>query len=106
MAAQYTPGPWHVSGDGGGIWSRPNDPSVAVAVSNRPLAERDANARLIAAAPDLLAALDMCRAIIKFHCKPERCCAFSIESEPFSALDAHDAAVAAIARATQTPEAK
>ncbi len=49
---------------------------------------------------DLLTALNMCRAIIKFHVKPERRCSFSINEGSFSALDAHDAAVAAIARAT------
>ena len=38
-------------------------------------------------------ALNKCRVIIKFHCKPEKCCSFSFDQPPFSASDAHNAAV-------------
>jgi hypothetical protein len=54
MSAQHTPGPWRVSGkatiNAGRSWI------ASVSTSNR-----DANARLIAAAPDLLAALEKAR---------------------------------------------
>lgn len=51
----HTPGPWHVID--GGIWvDCANNKPVAL-ISCRHGVERDANAALIAAAPDLLAAL-------------------------------------------------
>lgn len=46
---------------------------------------------------DVAGALDMCRAIIKFHVKPGKSCSFSSGHSPFSALDAHNAAVMALA---------
>jgi hypothetical protein len=55
---KYTPGPWEASfGDDGAVIS-----NGCVTVANIPLdADRySANARLIAAAPDLLAALELC----------------------------------------------
>lgn len=62
MSEQFTPGPWHVSDDDGKrvmagdepiarIWIKASDPQ------ERWLETLDANARLIAAAPDLLASL-------------------------------------------------
>ncbi len=48
---------------------------------------------------ELAGALNMCRAIIKFHVKNAgMCCSFSPDSKPFSALEAHDAAIAALAK--------
>lgn len=55
---EFTPGPWVGSPDG---WSvRASDYRVANVVATSPDGERrhEANARLIAAAPDLLAALE------------------------------------------------
>jgi len=59
MKAQHTPGPWHVTGD---YVRNENDGLVGEALNlwanvKTPTDERKANARLIAAAPDLLAAL-------------------------------------------------
>jgi hypothetical protein len=61
MKAQHTPGPWHVTGD---YVRNENDGLVGEALNlwanvKTPIDERKANARLIAAAPDLLAALKM-----------------------------------------------
>ena len=58
MAGQHTPGPWDVYG--GEIGTAP-DATLAVVCAlsgNDGDNEEDANARLIAAAPDLLAALE------------------------------------------------
>jgi hypothetical protein len=59
----YTPGPWTVSGRagyGGHIVIDRNKRSVAAfpSSSRRPFDERDANARLIAACPEMLAELE------------------------------------------------
>jgi hypothetical protein len=56
-----------------------------------------ANARLIAAAPELYEALNKCRAIIKFHVKPEKC--VSDGDGVISARDAFESAVMALAKA-------
>ena len=58
MRTQHTPGPWHVTGD---YVRNENDGLVGEALNlwanvKTPTDERKANARLIAAAPDLLAA--------------------------------------------------
>lgn len=59
--ASHTPGPWHLSRYGNFIRHIQGDqtaPNIcAVDVFGGPDGEREANARLIAAAPDLLAAL-------------------------------------------------
>lgn len=61
-AATHTPGPWKCGGDEMTVYTDHNfdfKPLVAsTAVPDLNLAECKANARLIAAAPDLLAALD------------------------------------------------
>lgn len=62
MSTEHTPGPWHVTADYCGALAV-NDhlqfPSeFPVALIGGPLADKRANARLIAAAPDLLAALE------------------------------------------------
>lgn len=56
---QHTPGPWYVTGsDVGGAMIVTNDAIVARWPENGPLRGQVPNARLIAAAPDLLAALE------------------------------------------------
>jgi len=60
MKTKHTPGPWGVERDRDGdlIVSQPgNDGQVIVSMRGADGPEWDANARLIAAAPDLLAAL-------------------------------------------------
>lgn len=54
----HTPGPWRVAETTGGKrWIYSGDLRVAKAASDPLRSQRDANERLIAAAPDLLAAL-------------------------------------------------
>ena len=58
MKAQHTPGPWHVGMKPGPIVYGPNGEQVAsLVVPMLPEEENRANAHLIAAAPELLAAL-------------------------------------------------
>jgi len=63
---KHTPGPWFLSGcDGcGDLWIETDKTPIASARSQGPTeelrAETKANARLVAAAPDLLAALEHC----------------------------------------------
>lgn len=50
-------------------------------------------------ADELADALDMCRAIIKFHVKNAGACvSFAPEEKPFSALDAYGAACTSLAK--------
>ena len=58
MNTKHTPGPWRV--DGTDIYTKVagSDHWVAAIKQRRPNSEDEANAKLIAAAPDLLAALD------------------------------------------------
>lgn len=67
----YTSGPWKLASEcdppDGYVWASDDDELVAVAqydCSDLPTLTRAANARLIAAAPDLLAALEQCLPII------------------------------------------
>ncbi len=54
--AKHTPGPWKVWNDR--VWTdEPMDEMVAICVLSGNRGDRDANAALCAAAPDLLAAL-------------------------------------------------
>lgn len=63
---KHTPGPWRLAKSGLTVLAGPADPEggypqgrpVASALPAAPLAERGPNARLIAAAPDLLAACE------------------------------------------------
>ncbi len=63
MSAQHTPGLWFVTSQNGGsagctVWARGGDVAVAECKSTSiSLPGRQCDARLIAAAPDLLAAL-------------------------------------------------
>ena len=67
----HTPGPWHQTG--GIVASHEGHCAVAAYTGNgnilyaKTLAEREANARLIAAAPDLLAALEAMQAAFVRH---------------------------------------
>ena len=61
MEQQYTPGPWYAGYAGDQIQVGTQERFVAMTLpceSDGATAEDEANARLIAAAPDLLAALD------------------------------------------------
>lgn len=73
MTATHTPGPWHVALDPQVIGARrqlgaPFE-KVATVSYNLPAEEWIANARLIAAAPELLAALEGLRAELRAHVK-------------------------------------
>ena len=62
MSAQHTPGPWEFAQTSGDddrfdIFQSKTAWTVARTVNNASITDREANARLIAAAPDLLAAL-------------------------------------------------
>jgi hypothetical protein len=63
MSAQHTPGPWHIDRYGKhprAVWGATNALPVAIIHSDgTSSAANDANARLIAAAPELLEALCM-----------------------------------------------
>ena len=57
-AAVHTPGPWEIRHDNGLVTDAGGHPVAFMPISTRGLAYHAANARLIAAAPDLLEALD------------------------------------------------
>jgi len=58
--AQHTPGPWTAEPEGGrGAWVRGSNGTWAALACGDTDAEADANAHLIAAAPDMLVALQM-----------------------------------------------
>lgn len=54
----HTPGPWQYNGPTENGWFVKISPKREIAVEGRSDVEADANARLIAAAPDLLEALE------------------------------------------------
>ena len=108
VMGEHTPGPWQACHEGtcgcGMVWSIPGDFPVAAALSTckmwetynlgsglKPQAgEREANSRLIAAAPDLLKA---CKEMLKsFDCAAEH-----------SIGKSRELASAAIAKAEGTP---
>jgi hypothetical protein len=67
--AKHTPGPWHF--EAGRIWQRGDNPEpIACADTYPEETEREANARLIAAAPDLLAALIDAVALLRVYTSP------------------------------------
>lgn len=97
----FTPGPWRaeVGQPGSGPWDRTtiafgNDCNV-IAMINRHWPESEANARLIAAAPDMLAALQWAMSQIR---APVR----RIKGQNEHYCDAYELAQAAIAKATMT----
>ena len=59
---EHTPGPWFAAPDGGAVYTKVmgyRDETIArTPAEHIPAEEREANARLIAAAPDLLAVLE------------------------------------------------
>lgn len=66
---KHTPGPWHLSSKGDGrtyVEGGDTADDIACLLMDHAQSENNANARLIAAAPDLLAA---CKAIIATHPK-------------------------------------
>ena len=77
MTTQHTPGPWPVGDAGATVFGPPNgNPSPAtiarVSFAMIPSDEMVANARLIAAAPDLLAALgDAWRSLDRLADEPD-----------------------------------
>jgi len=72
MGSEHTPGPWTLTG-----WTAPDDYGWTLQIGTAAFpqrvtidaycAESEANARLIAAAPDLLAALEACAAALGEH---------------------------------------
>ena len=62
----HTPGPWHVDGTGIRALVRGADLTVVALRHRLPGNIHEANARLIAAAPELLAALEA----VRFYCIP------------------------------------
>jgi hypothetical protein len=68
MSTQHTPGPWKFGSKADSKFYKRNisgaDGYHVAAVSSRNEHEVDANARLIAAAPDLLEALELCQSNI------------------------------------------
>lgn len=57
MEAKHTPGPWHVY-KGRGLYVDSSTAGLVCKVAENRSAEKEANAHLIAAAPELLAALE------------------------------------------------
>ena len=57
MNTQHTPGPWRIGDAGHTIFGAPNGTPSPKTIANLPFKNGGHDARLIAAAPDLLAAL-------------------------------------------------
>ena len=95
----HTPGPWRVSGYRLAVFAKLNGIKVVIADCNRTLgySESEANARLLAAAPDLLEALKQCRLALEPYddVKPR-----DWKTDREKLAFAHQAARAAIAKAT------
>jgi hypothetical protein len=68
-ATGHTPGPWHVGGAIDSVIFAPDGYAIADAKTFHGRRQNDmhANARLIASAPDLLAALQQCLVIVDAH---------------------------------------
>lgn len=101
MTTQHTTGPWNVTG----LYVREQDGGLVASINDlwhdqkTPKAEKNANARLIAAAPELLAALQALTITARtFRNVPKEDQYWTICDD-----DSLDAAFAAIARATATP---
>lgn len=80
MSAQHTPGPWWDYTSPHGVrhilpCAVPSLDTVAICTFNgtaqRPAADTDANARLIAAAPEMFAALERVERWLERDCPPE-----------------------------------
>lgn len=111
MSSKHTPGPWRVEAGTTLVWGEcliAEDGSIenlgipVADACNTPRSwgriilddEKEANARLIAAAPELLAALKW--AVAKLNCEP-------FEWADEDDANAHEAAIAAIAKAKGEP---
>ena len=85
MQTNHTPGPWHVTGDEHGTMITDNTgEQIALWPQQGGTVEQCANAALIAAAPELLAALKVCESVLRIQ----------------GYVNAADIAQAAIAKAT------
>ena len=82
MSEKYTPGPWKVSMN----LIKSNYDTVAQVFTHLVQGRNEANARLIAAAPELLKALMLAESVYRQNCVNE--------GEPSSVLDAMQAAIA------------
>ena len=93
MTTQHTPGPWNVTG----LYVRERDGGLVASIidlwhdQKTPKAEKNANAAIIAAAPDLLAALVEMVVLYADHAQ------YDDEGHETAGINA---ALAAIARAT------
>ena len=93
----YTPGPWRAHKEGRKVGVLTANNVEHLATIHLATIRQDANARLMAASPELLTALEACRDAIQRLAKE------STEGVPMWASEAHDAARAAIAKATAQP---
>ena len=98
---QHTPGPWRVRKDGSGRLARVSDETHEFDCVVTPSLHRDAelmeaNARLIAAAPELLAALRSCEETLREYTSHE-----GLPRTGAKRADAIDAARAAIEKAEE-----
>lgn len=103
-ATKHTPGPWHTGTTANTKYSiyerfgqQIAESFAGVFIGNTPSAAREANARLIAAAPELLEALEQCRIALEPYddVKPR-----DWKTDREKLAFAHQAARAAIAKAT------
>ena len=91
----HTPGPWEVSDTGGNIYGATGDVVASIHGLPKPhlAGERRANALLVAAAPELLEALEKCRKALEVATTP-----LSMDRE--EVIAAQNLARYAIAKAT------
>jgi hypothetical protein len=99
--AGHTPGPWHVAKGGLGREIRADDGPFIASVydSTFTYGERNANARLLAAAPDLL---DACQAFVAALDNTKFDVFIGSPAELLRLADARRAALAAIAKTAGT----
>lgn len=90
MSAKYTPGPWEVVGDYDTLIRGPGLRNVGQAdvVGRIQLPEAQANAQLIAAAPDMAKALIKAREYIRRECADPKCLACKRVMEDLALVDA------------------
>jgi hypothetical protein len=69
MKTEHTPGPWHVDGRDVCAWDGKTETTICECYAHTSIGRHDgeANARLIAAAPDLLAALTICSKELRIY---------------------------------------
>lgn len=112
MKTNHTPGPWRIDYNGKDsadavprIKGNSVENVAFIPAYEHPRPEMQANARLIAAAPDLLGALEKCSALLDAVIVAGKCAAFAdlTESPMGNIIDPASEARAAIAKAT-TPQ--